>query len=107
ERLYALRAAAQAQRQAAELPAGGAEATVSSTPAVPWETAGAGSLAQAAQKVAALPEHLGWGSATLTAVLRRRRAKPTQRLLDAGWLAERDAPKTPAGEPAASSDDLV
>lgn len=68
-RLYELRAQAQAQRQAAELPADQAR-QVESDP--PWGAAASQKPATTAEKIATLPDHLGWGSEALTAVLRRR-----------------------------------
>ena len=68
-RLYELRAQAQAQRQAAELPADQAR-QVESDP--PWDAAASQKPATTAEKMATLPDHLGWGSEALTAVLRRR-----------------------------------
>ena len=69
-RLYELRAQAQAQRQAAELPADQAR-QVESDP--PWDAAASQKPATTAEKIATLPDHLGWGSEALTAVLRRQR----------------------------------
>ncbi|MFQ5436007.1 MAG: hypothetical protein ACE5FD_14125, partial [Anaerolineae bacterium] len=68
-RLYALRAQAQAQRQTAELPADRAPQAESDPP---WDAAASQEPATMAEKIAALPGHLGWGSEALTAVLRRR-----------------------------------
>ena len=69
-RLYELRAQAQAQRQATELPADQARQVESD---LPWDAAASQKLATTAEKIAVLPDHLGWGSEALTAVLRRRR----------------------------------
>ena len=70
-RLYELRTQAQARRQATGLPADQARQVESDLPwnvAVPETT----KPAITAEKIAALPAHLGWGSEALTAVLRRR-----------------------------------
>jgi hypothetical protein len=69
-RLYALRTQAQAQRQAAGSAADQAR-QVESVP--PWNVAASQKPATTAEKIAALPDHLGWGSEALTAVLRRQR----------------------------------
>ncbi|HRQ41606.1 MAG TPA: hypothetical protein PLD25_27110 [Chloroflexota bacterium] len=69
-RLYALRIQAQAQRQAAGLPADRVRQPESD---LPWHEAAPQKPATTAEKIAALPDHLGWGSEALTAVLRRRR----------------------------------
>ena len=73
QRLHALRAQAQAARQAADLPDASADVGKSGQLAetLPWVTA-APQPASPAEVLAALPAHLGWGSAALTAVLRRR-----------------------------------
>lgn len=73
QRLHALRAQAQAARQAADLSDAstdvGKSGQVAETP--PWATA-TPRPASTTEVLAALPPHLGWGSAALTAVLRRR-----------------------------------
>ncbi|MCI0558721.1 MAG: hypothetical protein MN733_09515 [Nitrososphaera sp.] len=69
-RLYELRAQAQAQRQATGLPADRARQAESDPP---WGVATPEKPATTAEKIAALPDHLGWGSEALTAILRRRR----------------------------------
>lgn len=73
QQLHALRAQAQAARQAADLPDAstytGKSGQVAET--LPWVTA-APQPASTTEVLAALPPHLGWGSAALTAVLRRR-----------------------------------
>ncbi|MCZ7673918.1 MAG: hypothetical protein M5U34_45720 [Chloroflexi bacterium] len=68
-RLYALRTQAQAQRQAAGLPADRVRQPESDPP---WDAAASQKPATTAEKIAVLPDHLGWGSEALTAVLRRR-----------------------------------
>ena len=69
-RLYELRAQVQAKRQAASL---SAEQPCHAGNDPPWKSQRASLLDAAAliEKVETLPDHLGWGSEVLTAVLRR------------------------------------
>ena len=69
-RLCELRAKAQALRQAAGLPAAQMRRAESDPP---WDAATPKQLTPMAEAIGALPDHLGWGSGGLTAVLRRRR----------------------------------
>ena len=68
-RLYELRSQARAQCQAAGLPADRARQAEGE---LPWDAASPEKPATTAEKIAALPDHLGWGSEVLTAVLRRQ-----------------------------------
>lgn len=81
-RLYELRAQAQAGRQAA-----GLSVTSQEPPAEPplsrQEMPEPQDVARTlAEKIAALPEPLGWGSAALTAVIRRQRDRRRERTAD-------------------------
>jgi len=81
-RLYELRAQAQAARQAAGQPP--VEPAWSADAAAPWENAPAqpDDVRTLAEKISALPEHLGWGSAALTTVIRRQQRLRRQQTTD-------------------------
>ncbi|MGH2538800.1 MAG: hypothetical protein ACRDHL_15535, partial [Candidatus Promineifilaceae bacterium] len=99
-RLHALRAQVQAKRPGSG-PA--AEPLCWVKEDLPW-TPRPGSLsdlAAAAEKVNALPAHLGWGSQALTASLRRRQ-QPDQRAgNEADWMALARLPAAAAARPTA------
>lgn len=78
QRLYALRAQAQAQR-----PVEGRAADLAAMPATSSSISAA---------VTALPVHLGWGSHTLTAVVRRRQQTLVQAQASQAWRAPATAP---------------
>jgi hypothetical protein len=85
--LHALRAQAQAARQAADLPDASPDAGKSGQVAetLPWVTA-VHQPASTTEVLAAIPAHLGWGSAALTAVLRRREQPVTGSSQGAAFL---------------------
>lgn len=84
QRLYALRAQIQAgclaqEKAVSVAPLGGPEGVP------PWQIDLPEAHASAAEKIAGLPAHLGWGSQAFTAVQRRRR-RATDLTTDQEWL---------------------
>lgn len=81
--LYERRRQAQAQSQTlARVETGQAEDTA------PWAVADSPAPATTAAKIAALPDHLGWGSQALTAVTRRHQQAMGQEDEGTGWRGE-------------------
>lgn len=87
-RLYELRAEVQAQRRAAGMPV---QHPRQRDDVLPWKprTSSPHDATTVAEAISALPDHLGWGSETLTAVLRRRQDKKKPDANNNDWLAAR------------------
>ena len=94
QRLYALREQARAKRQSPGAPD---HLPRSADKGLPWDAGASQPSDSTASTIAALPGHLGWGSQTLTAALRRQaHESSSDDADDREWLARFEETAVPA-----------